>query len=343
MLSIGRSEDHVGHHHKLLAVNETTKEHIYWTVSESEDLPAQRTSGTAFQLISDKVFHKIVKKWNLTKKEVKTIRSFYNDNDDHELLLDEGQDSYRVRSAFMEIESMLIDRLKKVYIAPKGHLVKPWFSLQDNVPGSIVAVGASNSGKSHFFTNLLISEAWQNVMLFVISMTPVNKDPSLKKLITHRKKKLTVFLDPEKINDQLSMELLAEASKNRKIFVYIDDVLDVLQDNKETAEGYVKKLVLDLTHKILTKGRHVSQGISTGVALHKSKQGKSTEMLWGEATNLVVFPRSKHTLYPFLIQKFALAKSTLNEIFDLIGNSRILAFHFEAPIYCVWDGGAMLL
>ena len=140
------------------------------------------------------------------------------------------------------------------------------------------------------------------------------------------------------------MQMLSDRARGKRCMLFVDDCLDVLPQDKTTEEGYIRHLLVRLLHSILTKGRHVGEGISCSVALHKSRQGKSTEMLWQEAPNLIVFPRTKHTLWSFLLQKFQVGKKELTKIFSRMGStSRILAFHFEAPVYACWDTGVLLL
>ena len=311
--------------------------------SEYDELPMQRVTGSAWSLMDAEDFHRLTKKWNLTKKEVQVIRKFYESRESDELVLDVDQDTYRMRSVFDAVEKALMDRLKNEYKANPGEKMTPHFVMEQNVPGSIVALGPSNSGKSYFFAQLLTSPEWQDVHVFILSMTPPTKDRSLRKLLQERKKSRTTWLDVDLIDDDLTMEMLSNKAKGRKCFLYVDDCLDVLPENKDTSEGYARALIVRLLHKILTKGRHVGQGISCGIALHKGKQGRSTEGLWNEATNLVVFPRTKHQLYSFLVSKFHIGKRALTKIFDKLGNSRLLTFHFEAPQYCVFDKGVMLM
>ena len=339
MLAIGKERDYQTFEGKvLLAVNHENQDRVFYIPADEEDLPLQKLENKQiFDLIPTERYHKLTKRWNLNKKEANMIREFYSQKSDDVLDLGEG-DNYRLRAAFAEIENLLIHLLKTVY-AKKGANIHPWFSgkvYSDGSTNHLAIQGASGTGKSTWISNLLTEDQFQDSMLWIISATP--EDPVWKILRRGRKKRLTKFLDPDLIDEPLTLKHFME--KNRKVVVLADDILDTLSQRSNTRQSVVRNWLMNLFQEILVKGR--VSNVTLFLVYHKIRQGFTS--LYEECSALLTFPRSNsHSFVELLTRKLAINKKTVNEVIRRAGSSRFILWKFTQPTCAIYKTGITLI
>ena len=82
MLAIG-PESEYGKFANAVLLAKTENNPIWYIPSEDDsELPHQRVSGHVFDLIPTEDFHKICKRWGLTKKESNALRAFFSQRQD---------------------------------------------------------------------------------------------------------------------------------------------------------------------------------------------------------------------------------------------------------------------
>jgi len=342
MLAIGKSIDLHGFTSKiLLAIDERSDTHIYHVNADIEDLPMQKLTGDSiFDWIQPDQYHKLIKKWSLTKKESKLIQEFYSVREQDEFYLGE-HDNYRVRSAFGEIEKLLIHSLKRIYKGTNSMKLTPYLDGQVFSMGSTANVtiqGASGAGKTTWAVEQLMKPAYSKHHIVIISATPEDKsfDP-----LRSRKKKITTFVDIDLIKEPLSIRLLKNRD-GRPTLLFIDDVFDSLSQRANSAQAQVRLWISDLATDILTRGR--VNNMSVWTVLHRPKGGRITENLYGESSLVVIFPRNNREIYAKMCrEKLGIPKKKCSEIFERAGNSRYICFRIANPTYALWQTGMMLI
>ena len=341
MLAVGKETDFVEYPNKqLIATDPKKKTNVYFVEADSEELPFQKLSGNSiFDWIRPERFHKLTKRWSLTKKEAKLISGFFSKREDDSLDLGE-HDNYRVRSAFEEIERLLIQALKSVYNGPSGLKLRPHFTgevFQGGSTQNCCIQGPSGSGKTTWAVDELMKPAYSRHHIVVISATPT--DPSFDRL-RRRRKKITTFVDLELIKEPMKLALLI--NENRPTLLFVDDVFDSLSQRNGSKEATIRLWIADLVTNVLTRGR--VNNISTWIVLHRPKGGRITENLYGESSIVVVFPRNNREVYAKMVrEKLGIAKKTVDTIFERAGRSRYIVFRIASPMCAIWETGAMLL
>ena len=339
MLAIGKEKEFQNFEGKvLLAINRENGEKIFYIPADEEDLPLQKLQNRQiFDLLPTERYHKLIKRWNLTKREANLIKDFYSQKSDDVLDLGEN-DNYRLRAAFTEIESLLIHLLKTVY-NKKGADLHPWFSgnvYSDGSTNHLAIQGSSGVGKSFWVSSLLAEEQFQDSMLWVISSTP--EDPVWQKLKRSRKKRLTKFLDPDLIDEPLNIKHFME--KNRKVVVLADDILDTLSSRSNTSQNVVRNWLMNLFQEILVKGR--VSNVTLFLVYHKPRQGFTS--LYEECSALLTFPRSNsHATTELLTRKLAINKKTVQAVLERAGNSRWVLWKFTSPTCAIYQNGITLI
>ena len=103
------------------------------------------------------------------------------------------------------------------------------------------------------------------------------------------RKKITTFVDLQKVNEPLSLDMLK--SPGRKTLLFVDDVFDALSTRAGSVSAQRRLFIADLVQDVLTRGR--VHGMSVWTVLHKPKGGKIkfTETLYNECSLVVVFAR----------------------------------------------------
>ena len=115
MLGIGPPSDFQHESEKiLLATDRRNGDHVYYLMSDHDDLPVQKIKKDVFSLLDAETYHKIVRKWGLKKNESKMLRDFFSQRSDDVLDLHDD-DNYRIQAAFRQIEDMLVHILKTQY------------------------------------------------------------------------------------------------------------------------------------------------------------------------------------------------------------------------------------
>ena len=339
MLAIGPEKDYQNFDGKvLLAINNENKDRIFYIPSDEEDLPLQKLqTKQIFDLLPADRFHKLIKRWNLNKKEANLIKEFYSQRSED--ILDLGDnDNYRLRAAFSEIESLLIHLLKTVY-TKKGSDLHPWFSgkvYSDGSTNHLAIQGASGTGKSTWVSNLLKEEQFQDSMLWIISST--NEDPVWKILKQGRRKRLTKFIDPEKIDEPLSIKHFMDPK--RPVILLADDILDTLSQRSHNSQSIVRNWLMNLFQEILVKGR--VSNVTLFLVYHKPRQGFTS--LYEECSALLSFPQSNsHSLMELLTRKLAISKKTVQAVLDRAGSSRFILWKFTQPTCAIYKTGITLI
>ncbi len=339
MLSIGSEREHQKYEGRvLLATNKENGDKIFFIPSDEDDLPLQKLQNKQiFDLIPPERFHKLIKRWNLNKKEANLIKEFYSQKSDDIFDMSEN-DNYRLRAAFSEIESMLITILKSVY-HKKGSDIHPWFSgtvYSDGSTNHLAIMGASGVGKSTWVNNLLGEDQFQDSMVWVISSTP--SDSVWKILRQNRKKRLTKFLDPDKIDQPLRIEDFMD--RNRKVIVLADDILDTLSQRSNNKQATVRNWLMNLFQEILVKGR--VSNVMLFLVYHKPRQGFTS--IYEECSALLSFPRSNsNALVELLTRKLAINKKTVQTVLKRAGNSRFVLWKFTQPTCAIYSTGITLI
>ncbi len=339
MLSIGSDREHQKYEGRvLLATNKENGDKIFFIPSDEDDLPLQKLQNKQiFDLIPPERFHKLIKRWNLNKKEANLIKEFYSQKSDDIFDMSEN-DNYRLRAAFGEIESMLISILKGVY-HKKGGDIHPWFNgsvYSDGSTNHLAIQGASGTGKSTFINKLLGESQFQDSKVWVISSTP--SDPVWKILKNNRKKRLTLFIDPEKIDQPLRIEDFME--KNKKVIVLADDILDTLSQRSNNKQATVRNWLMNLFQEILVKGR--VSNVMLFLVYHKPRQGFTS--IYEECSALLSFPRSNsNALVELLTRKLAINKKTVQTVLKRAGNSRYVLWKFTQPTCAIYSSGITLI
>ena len=325
----------------LLALDEQSKTHVYYVDAADEDLPSQKLTGESiFDWIDPDDFHRLKKKWGLTKTESKLIQKFYSDREKDELDLDE-HDNYRVRSAFREIETTLIRSLKRIYKGKTNMKLLPYFDGQVYSAGSTANVtiqGPSGAGKTWWAVNELMKPAYSRHHIVIISATPSDKSfAPLRK----RRKNITTFVDINLIKEPLTLELLKN-SQGRPTLLLCDDIFDTLSQRANSTQAQIRLWIADLATDVLTRGRVNNCSIWT--VLHRPKGGRITENLYGESSQVVIFPRNNREIYAKMCrEKLGLPRKLVNKIFELAGRSRYICFRIASPTYALWETGMMLI
>ena len=341
MLAVGKELDFAEYPNKqLLALDDNKNLKCFFVESDVEELPFQKLSGNSiFDWLDPDDFHKLIKRWGLTKKESKLISEFFSKREDDSLDLQE-HDNYRVRSAFKAIEGALIKGLKTVYNGPSGLKLRPHFSgsvFQDGSTQNVCIQGPSGSGKTTFAVDELMKPAFSKHHIVIISATP--SDRSFDRLRT-RRKKITTFVDLELIKEPLNLQLLV--NRDRPTLLFVDDVFDSLSTRVGSEEAQKRLWIADLVTNVLTRGR--VNNVSTWIVLHRPKGGRITENLYGECAYIVVFPRNNREIYRKMItEKLGIGKKTVEAIFDRSGRSRYIVFRISSPMCAIWENGIQLL
>jgi len=341
MLAIGKENEFTEYPNKqLIAVDQKKKTNVYFVEADSEELPFQKLSGNSiFDWIDPERFHKLTKRWTLTKKEAKLISTFFSKREEDSLDLGD-HDNYRVRSAFQEIEQLLIQALKSVYQGPTSLKLRPHFSgevFQGGSTQNCMVQGPSGSGKTTWAVDELIKPAYSRHHIVVISATPT--DPSFDRL-RKRRKKITTFVNLELIKEPMSLELLM--NENRPTLLFVDDVFDSLSQRTGSKEATIRLWIADLVTNVLTRGR--VHNISTWIVLHRPKGGRITENMYGEVSTIVIFPRNNRETYSKMVrEKLGISKKVVETIFARAGRSRYIVFRIASPMSAIWETGAMLL
>ena len=341
MLAIGKETEFTEYPNKqLLALDESKNIKCFFVESDIDELPFQKLTGNSiFDWIDPDVFHKLIKRWSLTKKESKLISEFFSKREEDSLDLAD-HDNYRVRSAFGEIEKALILGLKQVYKGPAGLKLKPYFTgsvFERGATQNTMIQGPSGSGKTTWAVTELMKPAFGKHHIVIVSATP--SDKSFDRLRT-RRKKITTFVDIELIKEPLKLDLLI--NRDRPTLLFVDDVFDSLSTRTGSEEAAKRLWIADLVTNVLTRGR--VNNISTWIVLHRPKGGRITENLYGESSTIVVFPRNNREVYAKMVrEKLGIGKKTVEAIFERAGRSRYVVFRIASPMFAMWETGMQLL
>ncbi len=341
MLGIGPASDFQHESEKiLLATDRRNGNHIYYLMSDSDDLPVQKIKSDVFSLLDAETYHKIVRKWGLKKNESKLLRDFFSQRSDDVLDLEEDN-NYRIQAAFRQIEDMLVHILKTQYYN-KGAKLYPHFTPTVFAHGSTThlgVIGVSGQGKTVFVCQLLSMPQYLAHEVYILSATP--DDPSFDILRKNRKKKNTHFLDIDKIDEPLTIDMFRQR-KGKNCIVYADDVLDALSTKANTQQAVVRNWLISLFTAILVKGR--AENIQLICVFHKARQGGITQSIYEECQQLLTFPRSNaHGLKELLTRKMAISKKTVDSILKKSGNSRWILWRFSQPMCAISEHSVFLL
>ena len=298
--------------------------------ADPTQLPVQKPDSDILDMIDRHWFLKLSKRWGLNKKQIKILRSFYSQRATTEIDL---QSDFKLTSAFHELETEVIRLLKKRYY---GADIVPWFSgesFDGYTTGSIVAVGASGTGKTHMLSSILLREEYKSHDIYVFSCQ--NEDKSLK--ILNKRRKKPHIIDISKIDRPLTLDLFPKEGKK---IVFIDDCLDVLPRHGE--QGQIRMWLRDLITQVLQKGRH--NDISAFVTFHDPKGAYDTKKIWQEAPNIIFFPKSgTHIVKDVLSTKLRIPKPIIDRALESAKGSRWLLFRTVAPNAILTQHSVMLI
>ena len=132
----------------LLATDQKTRKPVYWL--PDGEYPAQKPRGDPLDLVDgDWLLKNVFRKYNLKKKEIRSLTNFYNNPSEVSLQLD---DSWKLKAAFRALEDRMLHVLKTNYMDPLVDLL-PYHD-PDRL-GTVGLIAPSFSGKTYAAVDLL--------------------------------------------------------------------------------------------------------------------------------------------------------------------------------------------